>query len=146
MIDWPILSIVTFLPLVGVALILLIRGDDAIAQRNIRNIALFTTVVTFIVSLFIWGGFDSSNPGFQMVEESEWLGGLGHLQDGCGWHLDAVRHPDHLPDAACILASTACHHAPEGIHDRVPGARNADDRRFLRARYRRLSTSSSKAA
>ncbi|MFK7792585.1 MAG: NADH-quinone oxidoreductase subunit M, partial [Devosiaceae bacterium] len=76
MIDWPILSIVTFLPLVGVALILLIRGDDDIAQRNIRNIALFTTIVTFIVSLFIWGGFDNSNPGFQMVEESDWLGGL----------------------------------------------------------------------
>lgn len=56
MIDWPILSIVTFLPLVGVALILLIRGDDDIAQRNIRNIALFTTIVTFIVSLFIWAG------------------------------------------------------------------------------------------
>jgi NADH-quinone oxidoreductase subunit M len=107
MIDWPILSIVTFLPLVGVALILLIRGDDAIAQRNIRNIALFTTVVTFIVSLFIWGGFDSSNPGFQMVEESEWLGGLVTYKmgvDGISM-LFVILTTFLMP--ACILASTA---------------------------------------
>ncbi|MBO6956093.1 MAG: NADH-quinone oxidoreductase subunit M, partial [Rhizobiales bacterium] len=107
MIDWPILSIVTFLPLVGVALILLIRGDDDIAQRNIRNIALFTTIVTFIVSLFIWGGFDSSNPGFQMVEESEWLGGLVTYKmgvDGISM-LFVILTTFLMP--ACILASAA---------------------------------------
>lgn len=107
MIDWPILSIVTFLPLVGVALILLIRGDDDIAQRNIRNIALFTTIVTFIVSLFIWGGFDNANPGFQMVEESEWLGGLVTYKmgvDGISM-LFVILTTFLMP--ACILASAA---------------------------------------
>ena len=58
MTGWPILSTVTFLPLVGAILILLIRGDDEIARRNIRNVALWTTTVTFIVSLFIWAQFD----------------------------------------------------------------------------------------
>jgi NADH-quinone oxidoreductase subunit M len=82
MIDWPILSIVTFLPLVGVALILLIRGDDDIAQRNIRNIALFTTIVTFIVSLFIWGGFDSQ-PRLPDGRREPVARRVGHLQDGC---------------------------------------------------------------
>ena len=107
MIDWPILSIVTFLPLVGVALILLIRGDDDIARRNIRNIALFTTIVTFIVSLFIWGAFDNSNPGFQMVEESEWLGGLITYKmgvDGISM-LFVILTTFLMP--ACILASAA---------------------------------------
>ncbi|GAB5511953.1 MAG: NADH-quinone oxidoreductase subunit M [Hyphomicrobiales bacterium] len=107
MIDWPILSIVTFLPLVGVLLILLIRGDDDIAQRNIRNIALFTTIVTFIVSLFIWGAFDSSQSGFQMVEESDWLGGLVTYKmgvDGISM-LFVILTTFLMP--ACILASAA---------------------------------------
>jgi NADH-quinone oxidoreductase subunit M len=73
MTDWPILSTVTFLPLVGVVLILLIRDDSESARRNIRNIALLTTVVTFLISLLIWGGFDKSDPGFQMVEKTAWL-------------------------------------------------------------------------
>ncbi|MCW4114529.1 NADH-quinone oxidoreductase subunit M [Aurantimonas sp. MSK8Z-1] len=74
MIDWPILSLVTFAPLVGVLIILPIKDDNALARRNIRNVALWTTVITFVVSLFIWIGFDPSNPGFQMVEDSDWVG------------------------------------------------------------------------
>jgi NADH-quinone oxidoreductase subunit M len=72
---WPILSIVTFLPSVGALLVMLIRGDDAAARRNIYWIALWTTLVTFVVSLAIWIGFDNSDPGFQFVEEVPWLGG-----------------------------------------------------------------------
>ncbi|MEZ5811546.1 MAG: NADH-quinone oxidoreductase subunit M [Rhizobiaceae bacterium] len=73
MTGWPILSAVTFLPLVGAFLIFLIRDDSEITRRNIRNVALLTTVFTFILSLFIWIGFDNSQAGFQMLEEREWL-------------------------------------------------------------------------
>ncbi|MCZ8178402.1 MAG: NADH-quinone oxidoreductase subunit M [Rhizobium sp.] len=74
MTDWPILSTVTFLPLVGVALLLLTRGDTVQGRRNILNVSLLTTVFTFVVSLFIWINFDNSNTGFQMVEKHAWLG------------------------------------------------------------------------
>ena len=77
-----LLTIVTFLPLVGVLFLALVRGDDEVAKRNIRVIALITTVVTFLVSLLIWGRFDPSNPGFQMVEKSTWLGGLFNYHMG----------------------------------------------------------------
>ena len=73
MTDWPILSTVTFLPLVGAFLILLIRDDGRAARRNIRNVALLTTTFTFVLSLFVWGGFNPSDPGFQMVEKLDWL-------------------------------------------------------------------------
>ena len=73
---WPLLSIVTFLPLVGVAFILLVRGDDDVARQNIRLIALIITIATFLVSLLIWIGFDNANPGFQFVEKADWMGGL----------------------------------------------------------------------
>ncbi|WP_421723718.1 NADH-quinone oxidoreductase subunit M [Bauldia sp.] len=75
MTDWPILSTVIFLPLVGALLVLIIRGDDDIARRNIFNVALWTTTVTFVISLFIWINFDPTDPGFQMIERVEWLGG-----------------------------------------------------------------------
>ncbi len=81
MTDWPILSAVTFLPLVGVALLLLTREDSPYGRRNILNVSLLTTVFTFVLSLFIWVGFDASNPGFQMVEKHEWLG------TGISYHL-----------------------------------------------------------
>ncbi|MCO5065488.1 MAG: NADH-quinone oxidoreductase subunit M [Rhizobiaceae bacterium] len=74
MIDWPILSTVTFLPLLGALLILFIADEGENARRNIRAVALFTTVFTFVVSLWIWGGFDNSMPGFQFVEKVGWLG------------------------------------------------------------------------
>ncbi|TYR35171.1 NADH-quinone oxidoreductase subunit M [Mesorhizobium microcysteis] len=81
MTDWPILSTVTFLPLVGVFLILLIRDEGAAARRNIRNVALLTTVFTFVLSLFIWAGFDNSYAGFQMVEKVDWL------DSGISYHM-----------------------------------------------------------
>ncbi|MTI45984.1 NADH dehydrogenase subunit M [Roseibium hamelinense] len=75
MIDWPILSLTTFLPLVGVLFILIANGDDEKAKNQIRWLALVTTGFTFFLSLFIWIAFDYSNPGFQFVENREWLGG-----------------------------------------------------------------------
>jgi len=81
MTDWPILSTVTFLPLVGVALILAIRDESDAGRRNIRMIALWTTIVTFAISTLIWLGFDNAEPGFQMVERAEWLGG------GIAYHM-----------------------------------------------------------
>ena len=74
MTDWPILSTVTFLPLVGALLILLIRDDGEAARRNIRNVALLTTVFTFVLSLFIWIGFDNADAGLPVGREDRLAG------------------------------------------------------------------------
>jgi NADH-quinone oxidoreductase subunit M len=71
--DWPILSTITFLPLIGAVGILLINGDPASVARNSRYAALWTSLITFIISLFIWFDFDTGNPGFQFEEQAEWL-------------------------------------------------------------------------
>lgn len=71
--EWPLLSTVTFLPLVGALLILLVRGEGEIERRNINNVALWTTVVTFLISLLIWNQFDPTTSGFQMQEKANWL-------------------------------------------------------------------------
>ncbi|MEL6684338.1 MAG: NADH-quinone oxidoreductase subunit M [Pseudomonadota bacterium] len=72
-----ILSLTTFLPLLGAAILaLFLRGDDEAAQRNAKWVALVTTAVTFICSLFILGNFNPADTGFQMVETRDWLLGL----------------------------------------------------------------------
>ncbi|EPX86629.1 NADH dehydrogenase subunit M [Rubellimicrobium thermophilum DSM 16684] len=71
-----LLSLVTFLPTLGALALLLLRGDDADAQRNAKWIAFLTTVATFVASLFILARFDPADPGFQLVEQREWLLGL----------------------------------------------------------------------
>ncbi|MGC2854032.1 NADH-quinone oxidoreductase subunit M [Novispirillum sp. DQ9] len=73
MTDLPLLSIVTFLPLVGAAFILLVRGEEAVVARNARNVALLTSVATFLLSLGVWLGFDSSTAEFQFVEKAAWM-------------------------------------------------------------------------
>lgn len=75
--DIPLLSFVTFLPALGAVVMgLLLRGDDEWAVLNAKRIALFTTIVTFVASLFILFGFDASDTGFQFVEDADWIGGL----------------------------------------------------------------------
>jgi NADH-quinone oxidoreductase subunit M len=74
-IGWPILSAIIFLPLLGALFILAIRGEDEVALRNARYVALWTTMITFLLSLVIWVEFDSSSHLFQFVEERDWLGG-----------------------------------------------------------------------
>jgi len=102
---WPILSLVTFLPLVGVLIILCTRDDGELARRNIRNVALLVTVFNFLLSLFIWGGFDKDVAGFQMVEEFEWLtGGISYRMGVDGISMLFVILTTFLMPI-CILAS-----------------------------------------
>ena len=105
MTSWPILSTVTFLPAVGALLLLTIRGDDAASRRNIYWIALWTTIVTFLVSLLIWKDFDNSNAGFQFVEQAGWLGDkIGYSMGVDGISMLFVILTTFLMPA-CIIAS-----------------------------------------
>src|SRR3989441_2407519 len=73
MTTWPILSLVTFLPVFGALIVYISRGDDEAAQRNSRWIALWTTLITFAVSLILVWRFDPTQPDFQFVEKAPWL-------------------------------------------------------------------------
>ncbi|GLK81239.1 NADH-quinone oxidoreductase subunit M [Methylopila turkensis] len=105
MTGWPILSLLTFLPLVGVFFLLMIRGTDEASLRNVRHVALWTTVVNFVVSLVLWAKFDYAEPGFQFVEQAEWLGGSITYKLG----VDGISAPFVVLTAFlmpfCILAS-----------------------------------------
>ncbi|MCJ9704306.1 MULTISPECIES: NADH-quinone oxidoreductase subunit M [unclassified Bradyrhizobium] len=105
MITWPILSVTTFLPLVGALIVYLSRGDDEAARRNSRWIALWTTLITFAVSVILVMRFDPSNPDFQFVEKANWLA------TGITYHMgvDGISLPLVILTTAvmpfCIIAS-----------------------------------------
>ncbi len=71
--ELPLLSLTIFLPLVGALFIFLIRGEQEIVDRNARNVALWTSLITFALSLLLWSGFDTSTAAFQFVERAPWI-------------------------------------------------------------------------
>ncbi len=104
-----ILSVVTFLSLAGALAIAFLNTD---AKGNARWIALWTTLITFFVSLLIWMHFEKTNPGFQFVEEYAWLGPLKYKMGVDGISMLFVILTTFLMPL-CILASW------ESIEDRV---------------------------
>jgi NADH-quinone oxidoreductase subunit M len=74
MIDWPILSVLIWLPIaVGVALLAI---GDAVSERALvvgRWLALLGSVVTFLVSLLLWTHFDITTAAMQFTEHREWI-------------------------------------------------------------------------
>src|SRR5882724_8572815 len=104
MTTWPILSVVTFLPVLG-ALVIYISRDDEAARRNSRWIALWTTLVTFAVSLILVWRFDPGQADFQFVEKASWLA------SGITYHMgvDGISLPFVILTTAlmpfCIVAS-----------------------------------------
>jgi NADH-quinone oxidoreductase subunit M len=71
--NFPILSLLTFIPLIGALFILAIRGDEEIVKRNARHVALWTSSVVFALSLLLWANFDISTADFQFVEHRAWM-------------------------------------------------------------------------
>lgn len=77
MVDFSLLSIMTFLPLAGVLIILGIRGDEEIVAKNSKFMALYASLFTLAFAVYMVVRFEPLDPGFQFVEHSSWLKGFG---------------------------------------------------------------------
>lgn len=112
--SWPILSLVTFLPLVGAFFCLIVNGPKEAVDRNCRSAALITSLVTFAISLILWIRFDPTKAGYQFEEKFDWVPALG-----IGYHMgiDGISLffvlLSTLLTPICILASW------ESVHTRV---------------------------
>jgi NADH-quinone oxidoreductase subunit M len=82
MASWPILSVVTFLPLVGALFCMVVNGPKEAVDRNCRSAALITSLVTFLISLVLWVRFDPTKAGFQFEEKLAWVPALN-----IGYHM-----------------------------------------------------------
>ena len=99
----PILSIVTFLPLLG-ALFIAFLPRNAGGDRNARHMALYTTIFTFAISLLIWINFDPRTADFQFVEDAAWIGPFRYKMGVDGISMLFVILTTFLMPL-CILAS-----------------------------------------
>src|SRR3954454_914902 len=70
---FPILSLITWLPLVGALVMMGVRGDEQTVASNARWTALWTSLLVFVLSLVLWVRFDPSEAGFQFNEQLTWL-------------------------------------------------------------------------
>ena len=74
--NFPILSTITFIPVIGALFIVLTRGHNKNIERNSKNVALFTSFINFFLTLFMWHNFDPSISEFQFVENRSWIRSL----------------------------------------------------------------------
>jgi NADH-quinone oxidoreductase subunit M len=113
-VGFPILSLVSWLPLVGVLIIMTVRGDEETVASNARWTALWTSLIVFALSLILWVRFDTSEPGFQFVENVSWLPqwGISYRMGVDGISVLFVLLSTLLTPI-CILASW------ESVHSRV---------------------------
>lgn len=75
--NFPILSLLTFVPLIGAVFIMTIRGNDEIIARNSRQVALWVSTINFFCSLYIWAKFEPGTAAFQFVEKIAWMPDFG---------------------------------------------------------------------
>ncbi len=80
--NFPILSAITFLPLIGSLFILLIKSDSDKYTNNAKYVAIFTSVVNLLLAIFLWFSFDVTTAEFQFVENRQWLKGYFNFSLG----------------------------------------------------------------
>jgi NADH-quinone oxidoreductase subunit M len=72
--NFPILSSITLLPVLG-AIFILIFNSDKNENKNAIYVSLFTSFVNLFLTIFLWYSFDSSSAEFQFLEEQNWING-----------------------------------------------------------------------
>ncbi len=72
--NFPILSTLIFLPLLGASFIFLSRSQEN--DKGVKYVALFTSFANFLLSIFLWLSFDPTISSFQFVEEKNWISGF----------------------------------------------------------------------
>ena len=80
--NFPILSAIIFIPLIGALFILVTRGEQNNVIKNSKYVAIFSSLANFLLSIFLWFSFDGSISDFQFVEQKNWINGFITLQLG----------------------------------------------------------------
>ena len=80
--NFPILSAIIFIPLIGALFILVTKGEQKTVEKNSKYVAIFSSLANFFLSLFLWYSFDNSISDFQFVEKKNWIEGFINFQLG----------------------------------------------------------------
>ena len=79
--SFPILSSLILLPTIG-SLFLFFTKDKDGNNSTAKYVALFTSIVNFLISIYLWISFDQSISDFQFVEDRTWIEGFINYKVG----------------------------------------------------------------
>ena len=79
--NFPIISALILLPMIG-AIFLFFSKDSSENKSTTKYVALFTSVVNFLLSIYLWFLFDSTISDFQFIEDRNWLVGFVNYKVG----------------------------------------------------------------
>ena len=79
--NFPILSSLILLPTIG-SLFLFFSKDKPNSNQTIKYVALFTSIVNFLISIYLWYQFDTTTSDFQFVEDRQWIKGFINYKVG----------------------------------------------------------------
>ena len=74
--NFPILSAIIFIPLIGALFIFITKGTSKNIEKNSKYVAIFSSLANFVLSIFLWYSFDNSTANFQFIEEKSWIEGF----------------------------------------------------------------------
>jgi len=80
--NFPILSAIIFITLIGAVFIFITQGTQKNIDKNSKYVAIFSSVANFFLSIFLWYSFDTTISDFQFVEEKNWIKGFINFQLG----------------------------------------------------------------
>ena len=78
--NFPILSSLILLPSIGALFLLFIRSEKS--KRTVKYVSLFTSLVNFFLSIYLWILFDYKTSEFQFVEDRIWIENLINYKVG----------------------------------------------------------------
>ncbi|MEM9572910.1 MAG: NADH-quinone oxidoreductase subunit M [Pseudomonadota bacterium] len=115
--DFPILSAVTFIPLAGAVLILLVKmltgtqmRPDGTEDERVMYAGLMFSGATFVVSIFMFFSFDMNGTGYQLVEEVDWFSGIKYKMGVDGMSLLLILLTTLLTPIALIASIGSIKH------------------------------------
>ena len=79
--NFPIISSLILLPTIG-ALFLFFTKDKKGNNLTTKYVSLFTSIVNFLISIYLWISFDQSTANFQFIEDRKWIDGFINYKVG----------------------------------------------------------------
>ncbi len=80
--NFPILSFLILIPIIGALFILITKGKEKNVEKNSKHVAIFTSIANFFLSIFLWVLFDNTVSDFQFIEKRNWMDGFITFQLG----------------------------------------------------------------
>ena len=80
--NFPILSAIIFIPLIGAFFIFVTTGVQKNVEKNSKYVAIFSSLTNFFLSIFLWYSFDTTIADFQFIEKKKWMEGFINFQLG----------------------------------------------------------------